>query len=97
MTRRKNYRPLLWIAAVLIVSSVLYVRFWPSESVPSLGSDMPKNIAMEPVTPQKVETPAAEVLSERIVEYHINVRLDESAHLLQGAQTVTWINPGKKR
>ncbi|BFH10497.1 M1 family metallopeptidase [Paenibacillus melissococcoides] len=96
MTRRKNYRPLLWIAAVLIVSSVLYVRFWPSESVPSLGSDMPKNIAMEPVTPQKVETPAAEVLSERIVEYHINVRLDESAHLLQGAQTVTWINPGKK-
>ncbi|MBG9795149.1 EnpEP protein [Paenibacillus dendritiformis] len=96
MTRRKNYRPLLWIAALLIVSSVLYVRFWPSESVPSLGSDMPKNIAMEPVTPQNVETPAAEVLSERIVEYHINVRLDESAHLLQGAQTVTWINPGKK-
>lgn len=96
MTRRKNYRPLLWIAALLIVSSVLYVRFWPSESVPSLGSDIPKNIAMEPVTPQNVESPAAEVLSERIAEYHINVRLDESAHLLQGAQTVTWINPGKK-
>lgn len=96
MTRRKNYRPLLWIAALLIVSSVLYVRFWPSESVPSLGSDMPKNIAMEPVTPQNVESPAAEVLSERIAEYHINVRLDESAHLLQGAQTVSWLNPGKK-
>ncbi|MFD3270912.1 M1 family metallopeptidase [Paenibacillus dendritiformis] len=96
MTRRKNYRPLLWIAALLIVSSVLYVRFWPSMSVPSLGSDMPKNIAMEPVTPQNVESPAAEVLSERIAEYHINVRLDESAHLLQGAQTVSWLNPGKK-
>ncbi|MFL1675994.1 M1 family metallopeptidase [Paenibacillus dendritiformis] len=96
MTRRKNYRPLLWIAALLIVSSVLYVRFWPSESVPSLGSDMPKNIAMEPVTPQNIESPAAEVLSERIAEYHINVRLDESAHLLQGAQTVSWLNPGKK-
>lgn len=96
MTRRKNYRPLLWIAALLIISSVLYVRFWPSESVPSLGSDMPKNIAMEPVTPQNVESPAAEVLSERIAEYHINVRLDESAHLLQGAQTVSWLNPGKK-
>ncbi|GAC41531.1 M1 family metallopeptidase [Paenibacillus popilliae] len=96
MTRRKYYRPLLWIAALLIVSSILYVRYWSSGSVPSLGSDMPKNIAMEPVTPQNVESPAAEVLSERIVEYHINVRLDESAHLLQGAQTVTWINPGKK-
>lgn len=96
MTRRKNYRPLLWIAALLIVSSVLYVRFWPSESVPSLGSDVPKNIAMEPVTPQNVESPAAEVLSERIAEYHINVRLDESAHLLQGAQTVSWLNPGNK-
>ncbi|WII37742.1 M1 family metallopeptidase [Paenibacillus thiaminolyticus] len=96
MTRRKNYRPLLWITALLIVSSILYVRFWPSESVPSLGSDMPKNIAMEPVTPQNIESPAAEVLSERIAEYHINVRLDESAHLLQAAQTVTWLNPGKK-
>ncbi|BFH71824.1 MAG: M1 family metallopeptidase [Paenibacillus dendritiformis] len=96
MTRRKNYRPLLWIAALLIISSVLYVRFWPSESVPSLGTGMPKNIAMEPVTPQNIESPAAEVLSERIVEYHINVRLDESAHLLQGAQTVTWLNPGRK-
>ncbi|RJG21135.1 M1 family metallopeptidase [Paenibacillus thiaminolyticus] len=96
MTRRKNYRPLLWITALLIVSSILYVRFWPSESVPSLGSDMPKNIGMEPVTPQNIESPAAEVLSERIAEYHINVRLDESAHLLQAAQTVTWLNPGKK-
>ncbi|CAH8704586.1 M1 family metallopeptidase [Paenibacillus thiaminolyticus] len=96
MTRRKNYRPLLWITALLIVSSILYIRFWPSESVPSLGSDMPKNIAMEPVTPQNIESPAAEVLSERIAEYHINVRLDESAHLLQAAQTVTWLNPGKK-
>ncbi|WP_374015773.1 M1 family metallopeptidase [Paenibacillus thiaminolyticus] len=96
MTRRKIYRPLLWITALLIVSSILYVRFWPSESVPSLGSDMPKNIAMEPVTPQNIESPAAEVLSERIAEYHINVRLDESAHLLQAAQTVTWLNPGKK-
>lgn len=57
---------------------------------------MPKNIAMEPVTPQNIESPAAEVLSERIAEYHINVRLDESAHLLQAAQTVTWLNPGKK-
>lgn len=96
MTRRKYYRPLLWITALLIVSSILYVRYWSSGSVPSLGADMPKNIAMEPVTPQNVESPAAEVLSERIVEYHINVRLDESVHLLQGAQTVTWINPGKK-
>ena len=96
MTRRKNYRPLLWITALLIVSSIFYIRFWPSESVPSLGSDMQKNIAMEPVTPQNIESPAAEVLSERIAEYHINVRLDESAHLLQAAQTVTWLNPGKK-
>ncbi len=35
-------------------------------------------------------------LSNRTVEYHLSVKLRESDHYLEGQQTVTWTNPGKK-
>jgi len=95
MTRSNVYRRLLFTALFLAACSFLLVRFWPSGSVPSLGPEVNKQAVQEPITQQAVETPNAEVLSERIAEYHIEVKLDESTHTLIGKQTVTWTNPGR--
>ncbi|MFD0713137.1 M1 family metallopeptidase [Paenibacillus sp. GCM10027626] len=43
-----------------------------------------------PIQKTKIE------LSKRIVDYHIEVSLQEENKLLQGTQTVTWKNPGRK-
>ena len=40
--------------------------------------------------------PSAEILSHRLNEYHINVKLDETSGTLIGSQTVTFKHPGKK-
>jgi hypothetical protein len=48
-----------------------------------------------PETAQK-EKPKPAALSKRVVEYHIDVRLDAEAKTLHGEQTVTWTNPGAK-
>jgi hypothetical protein len=46
--------------------------------------------------PNTVMTPKPQELSKRVVEYHINVHLTNDAKQLNGEQTVTWTNPGKK-
>ncbi|NHN31997.1 M1 family peptidase [Paenibacillus sp. S3N08] len=59
--------------------------------------------ALPPVNPQAppslpakpVEKPAPTPLSNRIVEYHMNVELDAEGKLLSGTQSLTWKNPGK--
>lgn len=54
-----------------------------TSSVP-LSSDVVK------ITPQ----PA---LSDRIVDYHIQVNLNEELRVLEGEEVITWRNPGKKQ
>lgn len=44
----------------------------------------------------EAQQPSAEILSHRLNEYHINVKLDETAGTLIGSQTVTFKHPGKK-
>ncbi|WP_233531620.1 M1 family metallopeptidase [Paenibacillus alkalitolerans] len=48
----------------------------------------------EPPAPEKPKAP--EPLSNRVVEYHIGVRLDAGSKKLLGNQTVTWRNPGSQ-
>jgi hypothetical protein len=57
-----------------------------------------QNSAKPPLVqePNTVMTPKPQSLSNRIVEYHINVHLLDDAKQLNGDQTVTWTNPGKK-
>lgn len=57
-----------------------------------------QNSAKPPVVqePNTVMTPKLQSLSKRVVEYHINVQLRNDGQHLDGEQTVTWINPGKK-
>ncbi|OAB43602.1 M1 family metallopeptidase [Paenibacillus glacialis] len=47
--------------------------------------------------PQKesVQNPTAEVLSKRVVEYHLDVSLDPDEKVLKGTETLTWTHPGK--
>lgn len=59
------------------------------------------NTAKPPVTttmpPQKesVQHPTAEILSKRIVEYHLDVSLNPNEKVLEGSETLTWTHPGK--
>lgn len=54
-------------------------------------------VSSEPTaSAESVEQPSVEVLSQRMNEYHINVKLDEKTGSLIGTQTVTFKHPGKK-
>lgn len=98
MTRSNAYRPILYVIIALAAGLLIMPRLWTSESLPSTGPET-KQIALqsnEPASPQQVEQPQEEIRSERVSEYHIDVRLDEKSKTLYGLQTVTWSNPGKK-
>ncbi|WP_339834466.1 M1 family metallopeptidase [Paenibacillus sp. FSL R7-0272] len=60
---------------------------------PESGKPPAKNGA--PAPPESVQSPTAEVYSNRVVEYHMDVKLNEG-NKLQGTQTITWTHPGKK-
>lgn len=49
-----------------------------------------------PPQAESIQQPTAEVLSNRVVEYHIDVTLNEQAGTLTGSETLTWTHPGKK-
>jgi len=57
------------------------------------AAQSPAGSAPETVQKQK---PKPVALSRRVVEYHIDVRLDAEKKTLHGEQTVTWTNPGAK-
>lgn len=48
-----------------------------------------------PSQKESVQNPTAEVLSKRIVEYHLDVSLDPNEKVLTGSETLTWTHPGK--
>ncbi|AIQ44569.1 EnpEP protein [Paenibacillus sp. FSL R7-0273] len=52
--------------------------------------------AVEPVLPESKPLPVSEALSQRVTEYHIDVRLNADAGTLEAAETVTWTHPGQK-
>ncbi|WP_128099807.1 M1 family metallopeptidase [Paenibacillus sp. DCT19] len=60
---------------------------------PEVGKPPAKTQTSAP--PESVQTPTAEVFSDRVVEYHIDVKLVDG-NVLQGTQTLTWTHPGKK-
>lgn len=97
MTRSNAYcKALPFIVLFLATCSfLLLVQFWPSAAVPLLGLEVNREVTQEPITQQSIEFPRAKVLSERVTEYHIDVKLDEPTHTLTGKQTVTWTNIGK--
>ncbi|MGN7361046.1 M1 family metallopeptidase [Paenibacillus sp. SAF-054] len=56
----------------------------------------PPKVSAPIVQKEPVQQPTAEILSNRIVEYHIDTTLDPDNRTLKGTQTLTWTHPGKK-
>ncbi|MFC5529057.1 M1 family metallopeptidase [Cohnella yongneupensis] len=107
MPERRSLRMLLFIAAAAILVSSVKFGFadaWVEQySLPA--SELSAEFAAAPPSsaqqktdpaPDTLLTPKAAVLSNRITEYHINVTLNEKDGTLNGQQTVTWKNPGRK-
>lgn len=94
------------ILALCLIGGTLWVQIGKSakdETEPSFAPDIIKMSPAQktgqppaalPVEP--IQKPKAEVLSNRVTEYHIEVRLDEQERTLTGTQTMTWTHPGKK-
>lgn len=91
---------LSFLVLVLLITGTLWFVFKDSpESMPSYAPDQAKPpAAYKPPSPmESVQQPTAEVLSKRVVEYHIDTTLDPDSRVIKGTQTLTWTHPGKKR
>lgn len=90
---------LSFLVLVLLITGTLWFVFKDSpESMPSYAPDKAKPpAAYKPPSPmESVQQPTAEVLSKRVVEYHIDTTLDPDSRVIKGTQTLTWTHPGKK-
>ncbi|MFC7682199.1 M1 family metallopeptidase [Paenibacillus sp. GCM10028914] len=68
-------------------------------SAPIFAPESGKPVATEkaPLSPPKAQYDMpAPALSNRLVEYHMDVRLEPDENKLKGKQTLTWTHPGKK-
>lgn len=93
-----------WLTAIIALCVVAGGIWLGLGSTRSIHSDLPA-LAPEsgkptaPVktqtSPESIQTPTAEVFSNRVVEYHMDVKLVDG-NVLQGSQTITWTHPGKK-
>ncbi|KQY84499.1 EnpEP protein [Paenibacillus sp. Root52] len=93
-----------WLTAFLALC-VLIAGAWitlgntrsTTSELPVLAPEVgkPPGKAQTSAPPESVQTPTAEVFSDRVVEYHIDVKLVDG-NVLQGTQTLTWTHPGKK-
>jgi len=86
-------RILLIFLCLVFVGTVAYF-IEPTRDLP-----VTKEVTELPVRPDAIVIPVKPKpvhLSNHVVEYHINVMYDNEQRKLQGVQTLTWSNPGKK-
>ncbi len=102
MTRRTLFFGISILALCLIAGTIWYtLNTGPSDQTSFAPKKVkPQDIAKKsgPVLPQaeSIQQPTAEILSDRITEYHIQVKLNEQDNTLTGTETLTWTHPGKK-
>ena len=103
MNSRHAKRILLFVLAAALIGVTAKEGFgdaWVSQytfaSAPAKKDAAPKPAAPPTQQPDSVMQPKPVSLSKRVAEYHIDVSLQEDAHMLQGEQSVTWTNPGKQ-
>ncbi|NBD27060.1 M1 family metallopeptidase [Paenibacillus glycinis] len=104
MNPRRAKRILLFVLAAALIGVTAKEGFgdaWVSQytfaSAPAKKDAAPKQAAPPAAQqPDSVMQPKPVSLSKRVTEYHIDVSLQENAHMLQGEQSVTWTNPGKQ-
>ncbi|WP_028594944.1 M1 family metallopeptidase [Paenibacillus assamensis] len=96
MTRVHAYRSTLYAIVLMTTGFCLLLWLLPNELVPSVGPEAIEQITRKEgntvTPPPPIDTPR----SERVAEYHIDVKLDEASKTLRGLQAVTWSNPGRK-
>lgn len=85
------------VLAICVLGGTLLLQLSQSPSTQSALAPITGNTQTPVPVPaqESVQTPHAEVLSDRVVEYHIDVQLTED-HVLKGTSTMTWTHPGKK-
>ncbi|WP_339322893.1 M1 family metallopeptidase [Paenibacillus sp. FSL W8-0194] len=85
------------LCLLLAGTGALLLRDAP-ESRPSYAPDQakPPKVSTPIAQQESVQKPTAEILSNRVVEYHIDTTLDAENRIIKGTETLTWIHPGKK-
>lgn len=71
------------------------VTSFASKEAKSSSRTAPAAIPQQP-QPDRAPVPVEKALSERVVEYHINVQLVPETETLIASETVTWTHPGVK-
>ncbi|MFC0215497.1 M1 family metallopeptidase [Paenibacillus chartarius] len=100
-TRRKAVH---WLLLLLAAGGIAGLSEYAMQQSPSRHTSIPtQQDSSEPVAEQPSAPPSSpapvpktEVLSDRIVEYHMNVELAAETKELKGSQSVTWRNPGSQ-
>ena len=98
--RAKVFLSSLLALGLLAGTMPIFLNPGSSASVlaPNAGKPSASAVEKAPLSPPKVQpdTPAP-ALSDRLVEYHMDVRYEPEENKLKGKQTLTWTHPGKKR
>lgn len=94
-------RILLAITALLLVSGAIWgamgILSGGSAASFAPGKGKPSSTEASPApAKESVQQPSVQVLSDRVAEYHLDVKLDEASGTLNGIETLSWTNPGKK-
>ncbi|WP_240415485.1 M1 family metallopeptidase [Paenibacillus periandrae] len=87
----QNNSPTVQNQPKALTASALLSAMTEEPTAPPQSTPAPPSLPAKPV-----ETPAQRPLSNRIVEYHMNVQLDAQSKLLSGTQSITWKNPGSQ-
>ncbi|GAF10448.1 hypothetical protein JCM16418_4654 [Paenibacillus pini JCM 16418] len=88
------------LALCLLIAGAWWLFFNPSADFHSTFAPEKAKLpasASVPEQQESVQEPTAEILSKRIVEYHIDAKLDPTKRVIQATQTLTWTHPGKKQ
>lgn len=94
--------PVLLAAVFFGLTFTMFPGTGSEEPLSTAVSTPPQPSAPGPKPPANMPNPVPEPvrtiqpLSERIVEYHIAVKLDADSKELHGSQSVTWTNPGNQ-
>lgn len=85
------------LAVASLASEALQRSDLHASSLAVLTENTSEISQLEPADASEPAVPPVPVpLSNRMVEYHMDVRLHAPDHMLQGKQTVIWTNPGTK-
>ncbi|MGG1878618.1 M1 family metallopeptidase [Paenibacillus cisolokensis] len=97
--RAKVFLSSLLALGVLAGSMPIFLKSGPLASIAASDAAKPSSAAVEkaPLSPPKAQPSGpAPALSDRIVEYHMDVRYEPEENKLKGKQTLTWTHPGKR-